>query len=146
MIRLACKFDVPACVEMMRQYAKESPIQLLAQEQYHDEEHIKAILEQLIIGRGFVLIDDQMRGMLAAIITPNFWIPRLAEVKEVAWWVHPDHRRGTIGGRLFFEFVKHSEKLLKDKRAEIVCASLMRTSDVQDLPGFKKIESTFVKE
>ena len=146
MIRLACKFDVPALTQMLKRYAEESPIEQLQDKQKHNHEYIKGLLESLIIGRGFVLVDDQMRGMLAAIITPNFWVPTVAEIKEVAWWVHPEYRQGTIGGRLFFEFVKHSEKLIKEKRADVVCASLMHTSSVQSLPGFKKIETTFVKE
>lgn len=146
MIRFASKFDVPACTEMMKKYAEESPIDLLRDNKFHDREYTKTLLEQLIVGRGFVLLDDQMRGMLAAVITPNFWCPKVAEIKEVAWWVHPEYRQGTIGGRLFFEFVKHSEELVRQKRADIVCASLMHISSVQTLPGFKKIESTFVKE
>ena len=146
MIRLACKFDVPVLTEMMRKYAAESPIEMLSKKEHHDHDYIKTVLESLIVGRGFVLIDDQMRGMLAAIVTPNFWCPTVAEIKEVAWWVHPEYRNSTIGGRLFFEFVKHSEKLIREKRGDIVCASLMHTSSVESLPGFKKIESTFVKE
>lgn len=146
MIRFASKFDVPACTEMMKRYAEESPIDLLRDNKLHDREYIKVLLEQLIVGRGFVLLDDQMRGMLAAVITSNFWCPKVSEIKEVAWWVYPEYRQGTIGGRLFFEFVKHSEELVRQKRADIVCASLMHTSSVQTLPGFKKIESTFVKE
>lgn len=146
MIRFASKFDVPACTEMMRRYASESPIDALRNQKVQNDDYVKALIESLIIGRGFVLLDDQMRGMLAAIITPNFWCPQVAEIKEVAWWVHPEYRQGTIGGRLFFEFVKHSEELIRQKRADIVCASLMHTSSVQSLPGFKKIETTFVKE
>jgi hypothetical protein len=146
MIRLANKFDIAACTEMIRKYAEESPVEILKDTKHHNDKYIREMLESLIIGRGFVLVDDQMRGMLAAIIAPNFWCPTVSEVKEVAWWVHPDHRQGTIGGRLFFEFVKHSEMLVKQKRAEIVCASLMHTSQVHELPGFKKIEMTFVKE
>lgn len=146
MIRIANKFDVPVLTEMMKLYAKESPIAALQNPNVHNRDHIKGILETLIIGRGFVLIDDQMRGMLAALISPNFWCPQVSEIKEIAWWVHPEYRDGSIGGRLFLKFMEHSEELVRQKRAEVICASLMHTSSVTDLPRMKKIETTYVKE
>lgn len=145
MIRLACKFDLPALVEMMRKYSEESPIEALKNKQSHNRDYVKSVLEQLIIGRGFVLIDDQMRGMLAAIIAPNFWCPSVSEVKEIAWWVHPEYRNGTIGGRLYHQFMKKAQELVEQKRADVICISLMHTSSVHDLP-LKKIETTYVKE
>jgi N-acetylglutamate synthase-like GNAT family acetyltransferase len=146
MIRLANKFDVPVLTEMMRKYAKESPIVALQNPEVHNRDHIKGILEMIIIGRGFALVDDQMKGMLIALITPNFWCPRISEIKEIAWWVHPEYRDGSIGGRLFLKFMEHSEELVKQGRAEIICASLMSTSSVTNLPRMKKIETTYVKE
>ena len=145
MIRFASKFDVPVLVEMMRKYADESPIEALRKKESHNRDYTKSVLEQLIIGRGFVLVDDKMRGMLAAMISPNFWCPSVSEVKEIAWWVHPEYRSGTIGGRLYHAFMKKAQELVDQKRADVICISLMHTSSVHDLP-LKKIETTYVKE
>lgn len=145
MIRFASKVDVPVLVEMMRKYADESPIEALRKKESHNRDYTKSVLEQLIIGRGFVLVDDKMRGMLAAIISPNFWCPSVSEVKEIAWWVHPEYRNGTIGGRLYHAFMKNAQELVSQKRADVICISLMHTSSVHDLP-LKKIETTYVKE
>lgn len=145
MIRFASKVDVPVLVEMMRKYADESPIEALRKKESHDRDYTKGVLEQLIIGRGFVLIDDKMRGMLAAMIAPNFWCPSVSEVKEIAWWVHPEFRNGTIGGRLYHAFMKKAAELVEQKRADVICISLMHTSSVHDLP-LKKIETTYIKE
>lgn len=144
MIRFASKFDVPVLVEMMRKYAEESPIEVLRNKQVHNDDYIKDVIEQLIIGRGFVLIDNDMRGMLAAIVAPNFWCPSVAEVKEIAWWVYPEYRNGTVGGRLYHAFMKKAQELVNQKRAEVICISLMHTSSVHDLP-LKKIETTYAK-
>lgn len=145
MIRFASKFDVPVLVEMMRKYADESPIEVLRKKEHHNRDYTKSVLEQLIIGRGFVLIDDKMRGMLAAMVAPNFWCPSVSEVKEIAWWVHPEYRNGTIGGRLYHAFMKKAQELVDQKIADVICISLMHTSSVHDLP-LKKIETTYVKE
>ncbi len=148
MIRLANKFDLDDCVEMMRHYAAESSIHKLRQAANHDSQYVKQFLFSLIAGRGFICIDSQKRGMLVAIVTPNIWCPGVNEVKELAWWVHPDHRDGTVGGKLFVFFRKHAEELIEDGRAEIITASLMANSPAIDLEarGFRRIESTFCKE
>jgi N-acetylglutamate synthase-like GNAT family acetyltransferase len=148
MIREANKFDIDACVEMMRRYAEESPLEMLSQSKHHNSDHVKSILTTLIAGRGFILIDNELRGMLAAIVTPNFWCPNIKEVKELAWWVHPDHRHSVIGGRLFVEFEKKSQEFIDQGKAHLVTLSLLSNSPQFDLSlrGFKAIEATYAKE
>lgn len=145
MIRLANKFDVPALVEMMRGYAAQSPMPELADPANHDEHHVRDLLMSLIAGRGFVLIDDKSRGMLAAIVVPNVWCPAVLELKELAWWVEPDHRDGSIGGRLFIKFNEIAKTYLESGRVQSICMSLLENSSLKMLPGYKKIESTFLR-
>lgn len=148
MIRKANKFDMDECVEMMRHYAAESPVRVLADPDNHDESHIRSIFTMLMAGRGFILIDDDYRGMLVAAIVQNLWCPKIKEVKELAWWVHPEHRDGMVGGKLLIAFEESAQELIADGRADSVAISLMETSPQIHLErrGFKKIEHTFVKE
>lgn len=146
MPRLANKFDLPILVEMMRGYAQQSPIAALADEKMHDERHVENLLLSLILGRGFVLIDEGGRGMLAAMVTPNFWCPEVMELKEIAWWVKPEFRRGSVGGRLFIEFDKIAKAYLAQNRVQVVCLSLLSSSEINSLPGYRQIESTFVRD
>jgi hypothetical protein len=148
LIREASKFDLDACVEMMRKYASESPIFKLRQAAFHDNYYVRHFLFSLICGRGFIFVDSQYRGMIAAIVTPNIWCPGVHEVKELAWWVDPEHRSGTIGGKLFVAYKVKAEKLIKEGRAQVMSVSLMANSPSIDLEGrgFKRIESTFCKE
>lgn len=133
---------------MMRRYAAESPIQKLKDKKYHNEEHIRSLLFSLMVGRGFVLVDNDYRGMVAAIVTPNIWCPEVSEVRELAWWVDPEHRNGTIGGKLFLAYGKKAQELVDQERAEVVLISLMPQSPQIKLEdrGFKKIDSTYCKE
>ena len=148
MIREAYKHDLDACVEMMRRYAAESPIEKLKDKKYHNEDHIRSLLFSLMVGRGFVLVDNEYRGMVAAIVTPNIWCPEVSEVRELAWWVDPEHRNGTIGGKLFLAYGKKAQELVDQERAEVVMISLMPQSPQINLEGrgFKKIDSTYCKE
>ena len=144
MIRKATRFDLPECVEIMRQYAAESPMLALANSAAHNDDHVESLLMSLIAGRGFVLIDDQYRGMLAAIVIQNIWCPSVVQVNEMAWWVNPAHRNGSVGGKLFVAFKREAEALVKAGRAHVICASLIH--DGLTLKGFHKLETTYCKE
>lgn len=129
----------------MRGYAAQSPMSELSDPDNHDEQHVCDLLTSLIAGRGFVLIDDKGRGMLAAIVVPNVWCPKMRELKELAWWVEPEHRDGSVGGRLFIKFNEIAETYLGSGRVQSVCMSLLENSSLKTLPGYKKIESTFLR-
>lgn len=146
-MRLANKFDILECVEMMRRYALEGPIAALKDESKHDQQHIEQLLISLIAGRGFVLIEEG-KGMIAGAVVPNFWVPKVREVKELAWWVHPDYRGGLTGGKLFIGFQKHAQDLIDLGRADFVTMTLMEQSPKLNIEakGFRPIEKTFVRE
>lgn len=146
MIRKANKFDLPELIEIMRQYAAESPMSALANPSAHDADHVERLLLSLIAGRGFVLLDALDRGMLAAVVMPNIWCPSVIEVREMAWWVHPGHRGGTVGGRLFIEFQRQAQALITLGRAHVVCASLIHDDLDLGKQGFRKLETTYCKE
>ena len=148
MIREASKFDLDECVEMMRKYASESPIFKLRESAFHDSHYVRHFLFSLISGRCFIFVESHYRGMLAAIVTPNIWCPGVNEVKELAWWVHPEYRNGTIGGKLFLAYKRKAEGLIKQGRAQVMTVSLMSSSPSIDLEGrgFKRIEATYCKE
>lgn len=145
-MRYATKYDMPHLLDMMRAYADEAGIETLKQNQ--NENHVKTLFYEMIKGRGFVLVDDQLRGFLAAYITSNFWNSKIRELHEVAWWVDPQHRDTSIGGRLWLRFNKLAQDLLDQKRVQIVCTSLMPASPDIDYTRykFKPLQATFFRE
>lgn len=147
MIRIANKFDLPALVEMMRDYSTQSPVTALALHQNHDEEHVKRLLLTLILGAGFVLIDDLNRGFLAAVKTPNVWCPHVFELHELAWWVKSEHRNGTTGGRLWHQFDEMAKKMLSVGEVQVICTSLLANSVAIDYTrrGYAPLQTTYFK-
>lgn len=148
MIRHATRYDIPILVEMVRQYAKEFPSKLAKQDEWFDEQHIKQLLATMIAGRGFVLIDDDERGFLAAIVLPNTWYPKLQEISELAWWVKPEERNGTIGGKLWLTFNKEAEAMKESGRIQYIKTSLTVGSPSIDYKkyGYKEVETAYLKE
>jgi len=147
MIRQATKHDIPALVWMMREYAKEAPVPVLANAETHDAEHVKQLIFQILCGRGFVLIDDDHRGMIVAIVTQNVWSPKVLELHELAWWVMPEHRGKSIGGRLWIKFDELAQNMLNNKRVDFVCTTVMANSPLIDYTkrGYKPLEATFFR-
>lgn len=148
MIRQATKYDIPKITEMMREYANEAPVETLKDPINQNEQYFSQLIYELISGKGFVLVDNELNGMLIALITQNVWCPKVIELKELAWWVKPEHRKGTLGGKLWLEFNKISEELLDSGRINIVCSTVMVNSpDINyEKRGYKKLETTYFKE
>lgn len=148
MIRHATKYDIPKLIQMVNGYASEFPFALANDPQWFDEEYLSSLLMTIIAGCGFVLIDDDERGFLAAIIVPNVWNPKILELSELAWWVHPEHRNSTIGGKLWIEFDRHANKLKDEGRIKFIKTSLTVKSPAVNFEkrGYKLLEIAYIKD
>lgn len=148
MIRLATRQDIPNLLMMVKDYCEETIIETYKNKELHDKQYVGNLLFSMIMGKGFVLIDDDYRGMLLALITPNIWCPKSLQLNELAWWVEPEFRNTSLGGKLWIEFNKMAQKMLDDKRIDVVYTSLMGTSPLIDYEkrGFKLIETKYFRE
>lgn len=147
MIREANKHDLPALLSMMQEYSAEAPVPILQNKKSHDDAHVVSLMTQMMAGRGFVLIDNEHRGFIAALITTNVWCPEVYELNELAWWVKPEHRNGTIGGRLWTEFNRLATDLISDGRVDFACTSVLANNVWIDYTkrGYKPMQATFFK-
>jgi len=148
LIRKANKFDIPILAEFMRHYAAESPVKILNNAEHHDDNYIANLLNSIIAGRGFILVDEELNGMIAAIITPNIWCQKVLELHELAWWIKPEHRNWILGGRLWKAFNDEADKMLKENRVQLVMVTKMATSpDLNyEKRGFKLLDMNYFKE
>ena len=145
-MRYATKYDMPHLLEMMREYAKEAGVKALQEKQ--NEDQVKNLFDQMMNGRGFVLVDDNLRGFLAAYVSRNFWNRYIRELHEVAWWVMPVYRSTSVGGRLWLRFNQLAQNLLDQKKIDIVCTSLMPSSPEIDYTkyNYRPLQATFFRE
>ena len=147
MIRQATRQDIPILVDMMRAYAKEAPIKELQDEENHNADYVATLLFQLIVGKGFVFIDDNFNGFIAALKTKNVWCPHIMELRELAWWVKPEHRNGSLGGRLWKTFENKAQSMIDAGEVNYICATVMANSPMIDYTkrGFAPLEATFFR-
>ena len=147
MIREANKYDMPELLQMMRDYSTQTPVPALQAAAAHDEAHVANLMMQMMAGRGFVLIDNESRGFIAALITTNVWCPEVYELHELAWWVKPEHRNGTVGGRLWKEFDRLATDLIDDGRIDVAVTAVMANNAWIDYTkrGYSPMQATFFR-
>lgn len=148
MIRKATRYDIPRLLEIVEAYAFENPITVLGKQANHDPKYVESLLFGIIMGRGFIYIDNNMRGAIIGIKNGNIWCPKVRELNELLWWVEPEHRNGTIGGRLWKAFDQEANEMLA--RGDIHCAitSVSASGPLIDYTkrGYKAVGASFVKE
>ena len=147
MIRKANKYDIPAVLDMLRQYRNETPLDFLRDA--NDAEYITQMLNELIAGRGVVLlaeIDKQTVGMMIAAVMPSIWSPKHFVLTEFAYWVDLEHRGSTAGYRLLRAYLDEAIALKDDGR--ICNAFISKMVNSPDLKfsrfGFSKLEEFWV--
>jgi len=145
-IRDASPFDIPIILDMLRSYRRLTPLPFLAEAD--DAEYVTKMLTELMAGKGLVLIADKdgIAGMLIAVIAPSMWSPKHMMMTEMAYWVEPDCRGGTMGYRLLAEYKKRGDELKKNGR---ICNYLIsKMSNSPNLQyqkfGFEKLEEFWV--
>lgn len=148
MIRQATRYDIPRLLEFVEQYAYANPIKILGDQKFHDAGYVERLLFEIVCGRGFILIDKEMRGTIMAIKQRNIWCPEIWELHELLWWVEPENRTGTLGGRLWKEFDKIAHKMIAEKQVQIVYTSISANGPFIDYTkrGYKPMGATFVRE
>lgn len=147
MIRRATRYDIPRLMEFVEAYAYANPIHALGKPQFHEPKHVEQLLFQIIMGKGFALIDNQMRGTLIAVKQQNIWCPQIKELHELLWWVEPENR-GTVGGRLWLEFDDIARQMLQDGEIQIAYSSVSANGPLIDYTkrGYKAMGATFFRE
>jgi len=145
-IRDASPFDIPDILDMLRSYRALTPLPFLADA--NDAEYVTKMLTELMAGKGLVLIADKdgIAGMLIAVIAPSMWSPKHLIMTEMAYWVEPECRGGTMGYRLLAEYKQRGDELKKNGR---ICNYLIsKMSNSPNLQyqkfGFEKLEEFWV--
>ena len=147
MIRKANRFDIPAVLDMLRQYRSETPLEFL--KDANDAEYVTQMLNELIAGRGVVLlaeIDGKSVGMMIAAVMPSIWSPKHFVLTEFAYWVEPEHRGSTAGYRLLRAYL--DEAIVLKDAGRICNAFISKMVNRPDLKfsrfGFSKLEEFWV--
>ena len=148
MITLATRQDIPAIVEVLIEFMRETAYA------EHTQEPNRAYLQRLVfnvIYAGYIWLwqeQEEIVGLLAAVKEPNVWMPNRTQLRELVWYVKPDHRGRATGGKLFVEFSKTGDALLREGKVHGVATTRMTTTADYNLErrGFRLTELMYVKD
>jgi hypothetical protein len=121
-----------------------------AEDASKDIEHLGK-LAFTFINNGYVWLafdSEEPVGILIAIKEPNLWNPKHAQLRELIWYVVPEKRNSTIGGRLFKQYCLKGDELKQQGKITAYFTSMMTSTESCDLErrGFRCTEQTYIKE
>ena len=149
MIRLAAHQDTKIVVELLRRFLTETSYQQ-AESAGNNLEHLCKLI-WTFQQYGYIWlaeVNGEAVGLLIAVKEPNIWLPTARELREVVWYMVPEHRTNSIGGKLFVHYCRKGEELLQSGEIQGYFTTKMTTTDSIDYErrGFRKTEEVYIKE
>lgn len=147
--RCSTTLDVSDAIKLLQEFLKETAYSQ-SLEIIGNREHLGKMIYSTM-SNGYIwlaYVDDKPVGLLMAPVETNQWVPKYKQLRELVWFVSPEHRRSTIGGRLFKEYCNMGEQLLEQNKIEGYFTTRMATTDEVNLErrGFRLTEKTYLKE
>ena len=148
MITPISKVDYDDLCDMMTEFAKTCGVKDLDRETY-DRTYAKNILLRCErTGASFIArnSNNEATGMILSMRVQELWQPNIIRLRELAWYVQPEHRHTTVGARLFAEYKKAAEIMMKEGKITGFTMTKLHNSDDFDYEkrGFKFIEATYM--
>ena len=144
MISQATKYDKTEIIEMLRLFRQESKIEQY--QNFDNEEYINKLLDNIMAGAGVIFI-ERGKGFIMALISHSAWCDKTFQMYELAWYVKPEYRGGTIGYRLLKEYVTYGNHIKATGRINIFSIGKMVTSPNIKFEkfGFRKLEENWIQ-
>ena len=147
-VRGAVFDDYEAIKRFMIDFANANPFKGLHNPHYNDV-YANRLIDK-IRKNGVALVaekDGEIIGMLLAMVQGDIWLPIIKTMREVAWWVDPEHRGSSAGAKLLAEYTKVGDQLVDNNIISAYTITTLGMGDHLNLQkrGWSPIETNFVK-
>ena len=147
-VRGAVFDDYEAIKRFMIDFANANPFKGLHNPHYKDM-YANRLIDK-IRKNGVALVaekDGEIIGMLLAMVQGDIWLPIIKTMREVAWWVDPEHRGSSAGAKLLAEYTKVGDQLVDNNIISAYTITTLGMGDHLNLQkrGWSPIETNFVK-
>jgi len=148
MIRYASIDDFDRIIDMMKNFANASPLNI-----YHDpvynERTVKNSLMRIIRNGCIIVADDAdgvAQGMIIAAIEQDLWLPHIKVLREIAWWVEPAYRKTTMGYKLIRRYMEVIETLKEKDIINYGTLATLTNSPIKGMDrwGWQNIQQHYV--
>ena len=137
-----------AIKQFMVDFANANPFAGLQKPDYNDTRANRVIDQFRKNGVALVAIEDQqVVGMLLAMIQGDIWLPEVQTMREFAWWVDPEFRGSSAGAKLLNSYVGVGERLVKQGVIRAYTITTLGIGDTFNMQkrGWTPIETNFVR-
>lgn len=144
MIRLGTKKDIPAIIDMARDFWVNTDF-----DDVFDPDQVAGMAEACI-GQGLMVVlevDGSVCGFCCGVMGPMLACGSSYMGSEMAWWVNPEHRRGG-GGVGLLEAIEKQAKKMGCKYWNMVFMESSMPETVKGIykeMGYKKTETSHTK-
>ena len=147
-VRGAVFDDYESIKRFMIDFANANPFKGLHNPHYNDM-YANRLIDK-IRKNGVALVaekDGEIIGMLLAMVQGDIWLPIIKTMREVAWWVDPEHRGSSAGAKLLAEYTKVGDQLVDNNIISAYTITTLGMGDHLNLQkrGWSPIETNFVK-
>lgn len=143
-VRRATFDDIPDILEMLKEFAVFFDSRYSV---YPDDEHATQFLTSMVNDH-LVLIckhDEKNIGLIAGMILPHIFNPKITTLVETFWWVQKEYRETKAGAMLLNEYIRFGRQ-----NVQWVIGTIEDNSPVRDETflkrGFKLKEKSFLME
>lgn len=149
MIRTAQPKDIERCLELLVNFANAS-LYDYSEWTAADLDNARNILFNLMTNEYLkvAVVNDTVVGMIGAQREQDPWLRNRQRVRELFWWVEPDHRSSRVSAELFAQWQKDADKWITSGLAKQVSLSTQPGRSQIDLNkrGWQCIEQHWIKE
>jgi GNAT superfamily N-acetyltransferase len=95
-----------------------------------------------------VLVDDQRRGMAAAVLFPSFFDGQTLLAQELFWWVAPEHRGSGVALELL-DAMEQAARRAGAKALLMLCIDRLdgnKVAGIYKRRGYRAAERTFMRK
>lgn len=149
MIRLAQRPDFSAICDLLEDYFTESTYSQHITQTFDRQRATKILFNVSHMGYIWLYeVDDKIQGMLAAVKEPNIWFPEKISMREMFWYVRPEHRNSIGAAKLYVAYDRQGQKLLNSNSIHGYFMTEMATTQDLNLEsrGFRLVERLYLKD
>lgn len=149
MVRRAGIDDINRIMQLLENFANAAPVGFYHNPNYNTQHVMRQLSE--IHKQGLILVgevDGIIEGMIIAKSCADPWLPQIKIMREMAWWVEPKHRMGSLGYRLLKEYQSICKDLVKRKKITAFTITTLTESPINDMSrwGWRPIEQNYMYE
>ena len=138
MIRLANKYDTNKIIELLKNFAEQQTSSLAKHPETWSRDHVEFILNNIMAGAGFVLIDEEQTGILVAIKSQYLWNKNIIQLQEVMLCGN----NKIVIARLIKEYIKIAKEMLEKNQVHQAVLASYIDLDYERF-GLKKLETNW---